>query len=223
MSDIDWNNKNERKYYLMQQAYSVQLGILDYFIQGVDCKIGNGPEKIITSKQFLAKLREIQHISSDTSLRTIDFVYLMFAMYEYILCGPKKLKDVQILQLMNVPKDFPKRWSNVLEFYMTKILLKYYGDNTVKWLIENGREDFIVNMIKFSPEIKRQLTEKVIDTSIALKHLPVETWSGKIPTLVIEEIINHAYNTRGTLGLAETYDLVREIVENMKIYNRICV
>jgi hypothetical protein len=53
----------------------------------------------------------------------------------------------------------------------------------------------------YEDEILRRKRQGVLDTAIAFRDLSVG--EGPLPLHVVEEIINHAYDTRGTLGLHE--------------------
>ena len=66
----------------------------------------------------------------------------------------------------------------------------------------------------YNQELKRRKKKGVIDTAIGLRG--IQTSRGRLPIHVVEEIINSAYNTRGTLGLGEVIPRIQNIFYPVK-------
>jgi len=114
---------------------------------------------------------------------------------------------------MNVARNPNVNTKNISQLYYyidelddlnPNLTMKYIEDNIdhISW------GDLSNNTFKY----KKRLAGRVVDTAMVFKGLPVS--SGRIPTLALENILNHAYNTRGTLGFVETYQIIRPIMEN---------
>ena len=62
---------------------------------------------------------------------------------------------------------------------------------------------------------KYKMANKVVDTTMAFKHLePFQAgqYEQSLPPHVLENILHHAYNTRDTLSLWETMELIEPIL-----------
>lgn len=66
----------------------------------------------------------------------------------------------------------------------------------------------------YEAEVLRRKRKGVLDTAIGLRSLKLEPIGGRperLPIYVVEEIINKAYDTRGTLGLQEVIPRIQNI------------
>jgi hypothetical protein len=59
--------------------------------------------------------------------------------------------------------------------------------------------------------LKYEIVKRIVDTSMAFKDLSYVK-EGRLDPFVLENIVNHAYNTQSTLGLYETMELIEPII-----------
>jgi len=81
------------------------------------------------------------------------------------------------------------------------------SSSTKKFLIMDSGSDVTFDL--------DNIRSKVIDASIAFKDLPpIEAGEmrQKLHPYALEHIVNHAYNTEGTLGLYETINIIKSIL-----------
>lgn len=87
-----------------------------------------------------------------------------------------------------------------------------------KVMEDPGTYDLIVKNEEYvevyDKELERRKKKGVLDTAIGLRG--VHTSKGRLPIHVVEEIINKAYDTRGTLGLSEVIPRIQNIFDYKK-------
>jgi len=57
------------------------------------------------------------------------------------------------------------------------------------------------------------VANRVVGTAMAFRDLKLPTGTGRLPVYVLENILNHAYDTQATLGLYDTIELIQPILE----------
>ena len=94
-------------------------------------------------------------------------------------------------------------------------LTKLYPDTPRNWKQILSDPRITYKMIKDYRNNKYKMANKVVDTTMAFKHLePFQAgqYEQSLPPHVLENILHHAYNTRDTLSLWETMELIEPIL-----------